>query len=111
MYLGKPTLMIPVPKHYEQACNAIDAKRAGAGITGTSFDLSEFINYLPTHKDISRQFKTWHDRGNFIFLREIENLFNAPERHTMRTTFSRLDVVPQLIKRFALALLSPSTRN
>lgn len=111
MYLGKPTLMVPIPKHYEQACNAIDAKRAGAGITGTNFDLSEFINYLPMHKDISQQFKTWHASGNFIFLREIESLFNAPKLRTIRTTFHRLDVVPQLIKRFALALLSPSTRN
>lgn len=111
MYLGKPTLMVPIPKHYEQACNAIDAKRAGAGITGTSFDLTEFINYLPIHKDISREFQTWHASGNFIFLREIESLFNAPKRRTIRTTFSRLDVIPQLIKRFTLALLSPSTRN
>lgn len=79
MYLGKPTLMIPVPKHYEQACNALDAKRAGAGITGTKFDLSKFINYLPHHQDISQDFQTWHSRSSFIFLREIEALFERKE--------------------------------
>ncbi|WP_435353432.1 glycosyltransferase family protein [Emticicia sp. SJ17W-69] len=79
MYLGKPTLMIPVPKHYEQACNALDAKRAGAGITGTKFDLSSFINYLPHYQDISQDFQTWHSRSSFIFLREIEVLFERKE--------------------------------
>jgi uncharacterized protein (TIGR00661 family) len=111
MYLGKPTLMIPVPKHYEQACNAIDARRAGAGITASSFDLTEFINYLPTHKDISPEFQAWHNRSSSIFLREIESLFNAPERHTIRTTFRRIDVLPQLVKRLALLLVSPLIRN
>ncbi len=79
MYLGKPTLMIPVPKHYEQACNALDAKRAGAGITGTKFDLSDFINYLPHYQDISSDFQTWQARSSFIFLREIEVLFETKE--------------------------------
>ncbi|RYU96579.1 glycosyltransferase family protein [Emticicia agri] len=107
MYLGKPTFMIPVPKHYEQACNAIDASRAGAGISATSFDLTAFMNYLPSHKDISAEFKAWHSRSSFIFLREIESLFNIPERRTFR----RLEVLPQLVKRLALSLVSPSTRS
>ncbi len=79
MYLGKPTLMIPVPKHYEQACNAFDAQRAGAGITGTKFDLTNFINYLPHYQDISSEFQTWHSRSSFVFLREIEVLFEVKE--------------------------------
>jgi uncharacterized protein (TIGR00661 family) len=111
MYLGKPTFMIPVPKHYEQACNAIDAKRAGAGITGTSFDLTAFINYLPTHKDISPEFQAWHSRSSFIFLREVENLFNAPKSRTVWQNIRQRELVPQFVKRFALALVSPLTRN
>lgn len=111
MYLGKPAFMIPVPKHYEQACNAIDAQRAGAGITGTSFDLTTFINYLPTHKDISRDFQTWYSRGNIIFLREIESLFNTPERHTGGQKIHLREFVPPFVKRFALALVSPLIRN
>lgn len=75
MYLGKPTMMIPVPKHYEQACNALDAKRAGAGISGTKFDLTAFLDYIPHHQDISTDFQTWHSRSSFIFLREIESIF------------------------------------
>ncbi len=77
MYLGKPTLMIPVPKHYEQACNALDAKRAGAGITGDKFDLSAFIQYLPRHKDVSSDFHLWQEQTARIFLREIDSIFEV----------------------------------
>lgn len=79
MYLGKPTMMIPVPKHYEQACNALDAKRAGAGISGTKFDLTAFLDYIPHHKDIRDEFQTWHSRSSFVFLREIEGIFEKNE--------------------------------
>jgi uncharacterized protein (TIGR00661 family) len=89
MYLGKPTLMIPVPKHYEQACNALDAKRAGAGITGTKFDLSNFISYLPHYQDISQDFQTWHSRSLFTFLREIEVLFET-KQHSSKGIFGTL---------------------
>lgn len=79
MYLGKPTMMIPVPKHYEQACNALDAKRAGAGISGTKFDLTAFLDYIPHHRDTHSEFQTWHSRSSFIFLREIESIFEKNE--------------------------------
>lgn len=75
MYLGKPTLMIPVPKHYEQACNALDAKRAGAGITETKFDLSNFVNYLPHYQNVSSDFQHWQGQVSRIFLQEIATIF------------------------------------
>lgn len=77
MYLGKPTMMIPVPKHYEQACNALDAKRAGAGISGIKFDLTAFLDYIPHYQNISSDFQTWHSRSSFIFLREVETIFET----------------------------------
>ncbi len=80
MYLGKPTMMIPVPKHYEQACNALDAKRAGAGISGVKFDLTAFLDYIPHHKDTRSDFQTWHSRSSFVFLREIEAIFEKEEQ-------------------------------
>jgi hypothetical protein len=80
MYLGKPTLMIPVPKHYEQACNALDGMRAGAGISGSNFDLTAFLDYIPVHKDIRSDFQTWHSRSSVVFLREIESIFESTEQ-------------------------------
>jgi uncharacterized protein (TIGR00661 family) len=38
MYLGKPVMMIPVHRHFEQACNALDASKAGAGIAARAFE-------------------------------------------------------------------------
>ena len=49
MYMGKPVLMVPVKGHYEQACNAEDAKQAGAGISSLTFDLGILLEYLPFH--------------------------------------------------------------
>lgn len=80
MYLGKPTMMIPVPKHYEQACNALDGKRAGAGISGFKFDLTAFLDYIPHHKDTRSDFQRWHSRSSFVFLREIETIFEKEEQ-------------------------------
>lgn len=89
MYLGKPTMMIPVPKHYEQACNALDAKRAGAGITGNKFDLSAFLNYIPHHKDTRSDFQTWHSRSALLFLREIEAIFEVDK-------LSNFELIPSI---------------
>ncbi len=59
MYFGKPVLMVPVAGQYEQACNAIDAASAGAGIYDVHFNISRFLNYLPTYEDVSSRFRHW----------------------------------------------------
>ncbi|MCU0326753.1 MAG: glycosyl transferase [Spirosomaceae bacterium] len=71
MYLGKPVMMVPVPKHFEQACNAADAQRAKAGVAAQTFDLDILMNYLPTHRDIGIEFREWQSKSERIFLREI----------------------------------------
>lgn len=71
MYLGKPVLMIPVSGQYEQACNAIDAERAGAGIREKSFDISKLIEYIPSHENPSESFRSWYGKGQEIIVREL----------------------------------------
>jgi len=71
MYLGKPVLMIPVSGQYEQACNAIDAEQAGAGIQEKSFNISKLIHYIPTYKNPSESFRSWHEKGQEIVVREL----------------------------------------
>ena len=51
MYLGKPVMMVPVENQYEQACNALDAVKAGAGITNNKFIFDSFLDYLSTHSN------------------------------------------------------------
>lgn len=71
MYLGKPVMMVPVPNHFEQECNAIDGVISGAGVMSKSFDLSVIFDYLPRHVDQSEKFRDWYNRGQQMFVREI----------------------------------------
>ncbi len=73
MYLKKPVLMIPVHGQYEQACNAIDAKNSGAGIIGSSFDISLLMDFIPHYKS-NNKFVEWVDQAKSIFLKEIANI-------------------------------------
>ncbi|MCF0042446.1 glycosyltransferase family protein [Dyadobacter fanqingshengii] len=72
MYLGKPVMMVPVPNHFEQECNAMDGVISGAGVTSKTFDLSIMLDYLPKHMDQSQKFRSWYHRGEAMFLKEIE---------------------------------------
>ncbi|MFT5571009.1 MAG: hypothetical protein ACI8QD_001269 [Cyclobacteriaceae bacterium] len=71
MYLGKPTMMIPVHGHYEQACNAVDGQKAGAGVPNEEFDLSVLINYLPEYQDVSSWFIPWSEKSETVFLEQL----------------------------------------
>lgn len=70
-YLGKPLMMMPVEGHYEQACNALDGKKVGAGIRSKTFNLKKLVDYLPKHKDKSEIFRQWADRSGAIFLSKL----------------------------------------
>lgn len=63
MYLGKPVLMMPVKGHYEQVCNALDAEKAGAGISSDTFDLKLLVDYIPKHKSVAKRFQLWSNRA------------------------------------------------
>ncbi len=84
MYLGKPVMMVPVPNHFEQQCNAIDGVISGAGIRSNKFDLSVLLSYLPGHADQSEKFKAWYGNGEAMFVSEIEK-YN-PRKITEETT-------------------------
>lgn len=71
MYLGKPILMVPVEGHYEQACNALDATKAGAGVASKNFDLEILLNYLPKHKEVGKEFRDWCDTASKEFIEKL----------------------------------------
>jgi uncharacterized protein (TIGR00661 family) len=72
MYLGKPVMMVPVPNHFEQECNALDGVISGAGVTSKSFNLSVLLDYLPHHIDQSEKFRNWYHRGEAMFIKNVE---------------------------------------
>ncbi len=59
MYLGKPVMVIPVAGQYEQACNALDAEAAGAGIKSENFDFGHFDQTLSKLNPVEQSFKNW----------------------------------------------------
>jgi uncharacterized protein (TIGR00661 family) len=71
MYLGKPVLMIPVSGQYEQACNALDAEQAGAGIQAGNFNISMLIQFIPYYENPSESFGSWLRKAEEIILREL----------------------------------------
>ncbi len=84
MYLGKPVLMIPTGGHYEQKCNALDAKLAGAGIQSDSFNLSKLIDYIPFHKKNNTKFIQWVKKADSLILSLI-----IPEKQQKKSSINK----------------------
>lgn len=74
VFLGKPTLMVPMKNHYEQLCNALDASNSGAGIFNENFSIDEFMSYIPQHSSKSKEFQDWQSQSGDIFFEEISPL-------------------------------------
>ncbi len=72
MYLGKPILMVPVDGHFEQACNAVDAVKAKAGIASDTFDIEKLFTYLPHHQPTGEWFRKWADSAKEHYLKHLE---------------------------------------
>jgi uncharacterized protein (TIGR00661 family) len=72
IYLEKPVMMVPVPKHFEQACNAKDAERLGAGIARNNFVLDDFLKYAESYNsNLLNEFKSWLQDGRIKMLHEF----------------------------------------
>ena len=84
MYLGKPVLMVPVPKHFEQACNAIDGVLAGAGASCRTFDLSVLNDFLPYFQSPQAEFQNWCGETARLFLQQLEGVAFAQNSFTFR---------------------------
>jgi len=64
-YLGKDILMVPTKNHYEQKCNAVDARRAGLAIAAENFDLDLIAGKTKTHSQPSlRAYREWVNNYN-----------------------------------------------
>ena len=71
-YLGKPLFLVPVENHVEQQINAIDATRAGLGITDKTFNLDR-LEELPDRLDSTR-FRAWLNRADCILLQTLDRV-------------------------------------
>ena len=80
MYLGKPLLLIPMHKHFEQHCNGIDGFNAGAGIQAEDFAIDRLVRFLPEYQYDAASFRTWIAGAEKRFIQEIEQA----TQHTAR---------------------------
>jgi uncharacterized protein (TIGR00661 family) len=71
MYLNKPVMMIPVPNHYEQHCNAIDAQRAQAGHFEMEINVASFERFLFILKNKKQNHRPWLNQTTSFFLNEL----------------------------------------
>lgn len=71
MYLNKPVLMVPTEGHFEQTCNALDAKMAGAGISSNSFDLSLLQEFIPKYQLQHNKYKKWVSEARKMFIAHL----------------------------------------
>lgn len=75
LYLGKPVLMMPQPRHYEQACNALDGQRAGAGIADTGFNLSRLMAFTRQYDPATgERFRAWQAQGSYSFVAALQQV-------------------------------------
>lgn len=74
MYLGKPLLLNPLHRHFEQHCNGVDGSRVGAAIQTSDFDLSRLIEFVREYKYDTTHFRAWVDEAEQIVIREVEDV-------------------------------------
>lgn len=92
MYLNKPVMMVPVERQYEQACNALDAVLAKAGIATDQFMLDGFLKYLSTHNPAYGHFNIWVRMTKAIIMKEIEEPLPRESKYFFWTSFSDLKI-------------------
>ena len=79
LYFGLPVYAVPVQGHFEQACNALDADRAGAATAGTSFNLDALQPALATPNPSAPLFRAWLDAAGWDVLSVLENLVSKAD--------------------------------
>jgi len=88
LYLGKPVLMIPT--HIEQACNAFDAEKSGAGQSSSCFDLDKLLVLSKDYKP-NLVFKHWVKQAPWLILTEFKygSLFEPPRPTILKRVAAR----------------------
>ncbi|ODS83296.1 MAG: hypothetical protein ABS46_06830 [Cytophagaceae bacterium SCN 52-12] len=77
MLLGKPVMMVPVPNHFEQECNALDASLNQIGTVSKNFDLDRLFEYLPRHESRAAIAREWLDQAPRLLLSSLTSSIAA----------------------------------
>ncbi|MDN4164814.1 glycosyltransferase family protein [Cytophagales bacterium LB-30] len=74
LYLQKPVLMIPVKGQYEQACNALDAQKAEAGIAADSYQIDLLLDYINQNQGKESPYRAWYQETPWVITQVLEAL-------------------------------------
>ncbi len=80
MLLGKPVMMVPVPNHFEQECNALDASLSHIGTVSKNFDLDRLFEYLPRHESRAAIAREWLDQTPRLLLSPLTSSIAAGQK-------------------------------
>lgn len=78
LLLGKPVLAVPLPRHYEQTCNALDAQRAGAGIYSRSLEADALLAWEAPAR--STEFRAWVEQAGELFFQVVGEVMQERRR-------------------------------
>jgi uncharacterized protein (TIGR00661 family) len=73
-YLQKNILMVPTANHYEQLCNATDAKRAGLAQSDSFFNIDLVLKPANDSSSAKQAFKNWVDNNSDKIINQITTL-------------------------------------
>ncbi|MFZ2310101.1 MAG: glycosyltransferase family protein [Patescibacteria group bacterium] len=73
-YLQKNILMVPTVNHYEQLCNAADAKRAGLAQSDSFFNIDLILDTNNSSDSAKQIFKSWVDKNSEKLINQITTL-------------------------------------
>ncbi len=74
LYLGKPLMLNPLNRHFEQYCNVIDGTKMGAAIQTSDMNLDRLINFIPQYNFDATEYRSWVSQAEEMYVREVENL-------------------------------------
>lgn len=77
-YYGKPAILMPTPRQYEQYVNAFDAERVGAGKMVSRLDMNALDAFLPSYSPNHAAYLNWLVEGKEKLLYHLENPLAMP---------------------------------
>jgi uncharacterized protein (TIGR00661 family) len=88
MYLGKPVVMVPVAGQYEQACNALDGEKSGAGKKADFFDF-ELLTTVPTpDKEQTTAYQAWAESWPSVFRKLVNKQESSMQKQSPALVFA-----------------------
>lgn len=88
IYLRKPVMVIPVKGQYEQACNALDTVKSGAGINSYNFDFSKLENLIQSQFKTGNSIQGWVDTWPITFQQLLPETKMTESDFTLTQSFS-----------------------